>query len=90
MKAYLVSYDLRQPGRNYQPLYERLKAWKAVSVLESVWVIRWDSSAVRIRDDLQKHIDTNDGLLVAALTGESAWSRLKGNSAESLRNMVAA
>lgn len=89
-KRFVVSYDLRKPGQNYEPLWKRLAEWKAVRVLESVWIIRWDSTAEKIRDDLGKYIDANDGLLVAALTGESAWRSLRGNSAESLKNAVAA
>ncbi len=90
MKRFVVSYDLRKPGRNYEPLWARLKEWNAVRVLESVWIINWKSDAVTIRDDLKKHIDANDGLLVAVLTGESAWSHLRGNSAASLVNKAAA
>jgi hypothetical protein len=28
MTVYVVNYDLRKPGRNYQPLWDRLAAWK--------------------------------------------------------------
>jgi hypothetical protein len=75
-RKFVVSYDLRQPQRFYEPLWKRLGEWKAQRVLQSVWIIEWDSSCVAIRDDLQKYVDSNDGLLVAALTGESAWTKL--------------
>jgi hypothetical protein len=38
MALFEVSYDLRKPGRNYQGLYDRLAAWGAFRVLESVWM----------------------------------------------------
>jgi hypothetical protein len=80
MTAYEVSYDLRQPGRNYQPLWDRLKAWNAVRVLESVWIIPEAKSATAVRDDLVQYLDSNDGLLVSGMTGEAAWKNLKGSA----------
>ncbi len=86
MTVYAVSYDLKKPGRNYQPLWDRLAQWKAVRVLESFWVIDTNpSSAAALRDDLKQHVDVNDWLFVAGLTGETAWTgSLWGLSAEYL------
>jgi hypothetical protein len=88
MTVYLASYDLRKPGRNYQTLYDRLADWKAMRVLESVWVMSTASSAVTLRDDLKKYIDANDGLLVVALGGEGAWSELIGQSGQALKKLL--
>lgn len=65
-KTYLLSYDLRTPGRDYAKLYEAIKklANGYSKPLESVWIIRSANSASDIRDELQKHVDSNDGLLV--------------------------
>lgn len=77
MTWYVVSYDLRDPQRDYSRLYTRLDAWRALRVLESVLIIRVkQSSSSSIRDDLKKYIDSNDGLFVAKLTAEAAWSSL--------------
>ena len=80
MARFEASYDLRKPGRNYEPLYKRLADWRAVRVLQSVWIIETNSSAATIRDDLAKYLDANDGLLVTGLTGEAAWQKLEGMS----------
>jgi hypothetical protein len=80
MTVKAVSYDLTKPGRNYQSLWDRLGQWKAVRVLESFWLIDTASSAEAVRNDLRKHIDANDGLFVAALSGETAWHNLKPGS----------
>jgi hypothetical protein len=81
MTVYAVSYDLRKPGQNYQPLWDRLRQWKAIRALESFWLIEANAnSAAAIRDDLRKYIDDNDRLLVAALSGEAAWHNLKEGS----------
>lgn len=77
MAVFIVSYDLRQPGRDYQPLYNRLNEWRAVSGLESVWFINANTTAENLRDDLLKKMDQNDGLFVGVLRGESAWHNLK-------------
>lgn len=90
MSAYEVCYDLRQPGRNYESLWARLRAWGAVRVLESCWVVPEAASASALRDDLQAFIDANDGLFVAGLTGETAWAKLKGSSEQFLRQKFAA
>ena len=64
MTVYAVSYDLKKPGRNYQPLWDRLAQWKAVRVLESFWVIDTNpSSAAALRDDLKQHVASTTGCL---------------------------
>ncbi|GAA0613245.1 CRISPR-associated protein Cas2 [Paenochrobactrum glaciei] len=73
MASFIVSYDLRKHGRDYQALYSRLEEWKAIRILESVWLIKWNTTASKIRDDLKEKIDSNDALFVAKLTGEAAW-----------------
>jgi hypothetical protein len=88
MTVYVVNYDLRKPGRNYQPLWDRLAAWKAVRGLESMWFIATSSTAVQIRDDLKGYIDANDGLFVGILAG-AAWHNLQGQSDRFLLNQFA-
>lgn len=89
MAVFIVSYDLRQPGRDYQPLYDRLAEWKAISGLESVWFINWDTTAETIRDDLLTKMDKNDGLFVGKLSGQTAWKNLKGtNTSSTLKKWI--
>lgn len=80
MSVYIVSYDLRAPGRSYEPLYERLRSYTYAKALESVWLIDTGQSATAVRDNLKAVMDANDRLLVARLMGESAWSQLIGNA----------
>lgn len=71
--VYIISYDLKTPGRNYNSLFEAVKAyglwWHQTG---SVWIIVSSDSATNIRNNLIKHIDQNDQLFVAALKGEWA------------------
>ncbi|MFC5346270.1 CRISPR-associated protein Cas2 [Brevundimonas staleyi] len=74
MAVHIVSYDLKAPGRNYDPLWARLREFAFAKPLESFWLIDTTMSAAQLRDDLLKHIDKNDRLFVARMAGESAWS----------------
>ncbi|HET6388102.1 hypothetical protein [Hyphomicrobium sp.] len=77
MSKMLASYDLRKPGRNYQPLYARLDAWGAKRVLESVWILTANASPEEVGNDLLAYMDVSDGLLVVGLDGSAAWSNVQ-------------
>ena len=87
MTCYVISYDLRAPGRNYEHLYAAIKAYgKWAHINESVWAIVTDTNAVAVRDNLARHIDANDRLFVIKSGVEAAWRHsmcknewLKGN-----------
>jgi len=59
-----LSYDLRNPGRNYEPLWDELKRFGGRRVLESLWEFRSDQSPARLREHFKRFIDGNDGLMV--------------------------
>ena len=64
MALYFLTYDLRSE-RNYQKLYDELKNFNAVQVLESTWCFkRVNTSASGLRDYFLKFVDSDDGLLV--------------------------
>lgn len=64
--VYLITYDLRVPGRNYTSLYNAIKEnedWQ--HPIESTWFISSDLQAADIYDYLSQFIDKmNDRLLV--------------------------
>ena len=75
--CYIVSYDLRQPGRNYNDLYEALKSFEGWGKLtESCWALITKRDSVEIRDILLKYIDANDRLFVMKGGKEAAWRTL--------------
>lgn len=70
---YIISYDLRQPRRDYQTLYDELYRLQAQRVLESLWVVRRsNTSAVNLRDHLKEFIDADDRVLVAQF--DNRWA----------------
>lgn len=73
MAQYIVSYDLRAPGRNYQSLYGMLKS-AGVRILESVWLIQSDMGAAAVRDKLKSVTDQNDGIMVVELEARADWA----------------
>lgn len=80
MSVYQINYDLRKQ-RNYQPLYERIKAYpKWCRPLESCWVISSNQTPSQVRDHLMSVMDNNDGLLVTKLNGEAAWFGIETSS----------
>jgi CRISPR/Cas system-associated endoribonuclease Cas2 len=74
MKCYIILYDLKVPGRNYQQLYDAIQAygtWGKIS--ESAWAIVTTQNTTEIRDNLTKYIDSNDRLFVIKSGKEAAW-----------------
>lgn len=62
---YLITYDLRQPGRDYSALYEALRGLGAARHLDSVWVVRRANTSVEaLNDYLRRSLDANDLILV--------------------------
>lgn len=90
MKTYLIGYDLNKSGQDYDTLIERIKElangwWHH---LDSTWIIKSNSTAKAIRDDLKQYIDSNDELLVVALTGEAAWTGFNKRGSEWLKKSI--
>lgn len=74
MAVWVVSYDLRSPGQNYQGLYDAIKSVPWAHVLDSVWLIEAEGPASRIRDILKQKMDKNDGLIVVEFTEDADWA----------------
>lgn len=78
MPAYVISYDLVQPNRNYEPLYTRIKLFGTwARVTESTWIIVSDRTAIDIRDELIRVIDANDRIFVLKSGLEAAWQNVR-------------
>lgn len=89
MNRFLVSYDLLKQGQDYSKLISEIERLGGVKILYSEWVLKSTWSAVQVRDHLQQFIDTNDMLLVVALTGEAAWTSLMVSS-DRFKQLIAA
>lgn len=74
MPAYIVAYDLKKQGQNYECLNEKLTEFGTYWHMQgSVWIIVTEWTAAQIRDDLKPCLDRNDNLFVGKLSGQAAW-----------------
>lgn len=88
MTSMIIEYDLRSPGRNYDELYKAIKSYSVwAHITESTWFIKTSESCVQVRDKLLAHMDGNDRIFVAALTGVAAWSNVICDSEYLKRNL---
>lgn len=72
MAVYLISHDLKEPNKDYNPLFDAIKscgAWK--QYLDSTWFLTTYKTAKDIFDILEPHIDLHDNVLIVRITPES-------------------
>lgn len=75
---YLVSYDLKVPGKDYPPLIAALTRLQGVKILLSTWLVPSDASAADLREHIQQEgrLDSSDRLFAGELKNHAAWVRL--------------
>lgn len=92
MKQFSISYDLKQPGRNYSELYELIKTLAGDNCwqhpLESCWIIKaGDTVTVDfLSEQLRTVMDVKDSLLVVDITNCSYQGWLPRSFWEWMRN----
>ena len=87
MTSYMIGYDLVRPGKDYQNLIEAIKTYgNWWHCLDSTWIVKSNSTAAQIRDHLSHHVDANDRLLVADLSGNAAWRGFDDTCSSWLKN----
>jgi hypothetical protein len=70
MNTIQINYDLKKPGRNYEPLYDYLKSYATrCPLLDSCWLVRTTKSASQVRDELKDLVDRNDEVATFNVTG---------------------
>lgn len=89
MRVLSINYDLRQPGRNYESLYEAIKSYGTYwHALDSFWVVSTSQTAQQVRDHLSQFIDRNDRLIVVRMSGEAAWQGLPDQGSTWLKQQL--
>jgi len=81
MATMLVAYDLNRPHQDYANLYRRLEQvgsnwWHQ---LDSTWLIKTTLPEDQLRDELRRHIDADDELLIIDVTSRP-WAAAGFNS----------
>ncbi len=84
--SYFISYDLNNPGQNYDNLIEAIKKYGTYCKMnKSDWIICTNDDVTTIRNNLKKYLDSNDRLFVGKLTGAAAWSGYQESTTEWLK-----
>lgn len=76
MGKFLVTYDLCKPVQDYTKLISCIKLYASCKITESCWLIVTSQTAKELCTNLCHNIDSNDRIMVAALTGEASWLNL--------------
>ncbi len=75
MPSYIISYDLCEPGQDYENLINKIKSYATWGKInKSTWVVNSAERSTDIRNKLKPYVDRGDKLFVAKLTGEAAWT----------------
>lgn len=73
-KVLIISYDLVNPGRNYEHLLKQIKSYPEWARLGgSSYLIYTESGPVEVRDHLMTALDANDKLYVGTAPAPAAW-----------------
>lgn len=87
--CYIVLYDLCQPGRDYNRLYQALKSFPNWGKLtESAWAVVSEYGAVQLRDYLCQFVDSGDRLIVILSGKSAAWTKVLANDEWVKNNLV--
>jgi len=76
-RVLMISYDLVNPGQNYESLIQKIKAYSKWARLGgSAYLILTDKSPKEVRDSLAQVLDANDKIWVGVAPAPSAWKGL--------------
>ena len=78
MSKYIISYDLRKPDYDYQPLYDALAEISATHIQDSVWAVRSTSTAEVISDYLWQFMHNQRDRLLVVEMEENNWKNQNG------------
>ncbi len=74
MNVLFVTYDLVDPGRNYEELLKKIKAYHSWAKLGgSAYLIETNKRPTEVRDNLKTVLDQNDNIFVGTAVAPAAW-----------------
>ena len=87
MKNYIICYDLRSRGHDYDALVDYLETYPTRwHVLNSMWIVGPADSALAVAQGVRAHLGKDDKLFVQPLTHESAWCGFDENGSNFFRS----
>lgn len=85
MAFFVVSYDLKckkDEERDYDPITNALNEMDSCHTQNTVWYVSRDCSTAELRDDLKKHIQDRDFLMVVRFSSTPRWTRAKSGTSD--------
>jgi hypothetical protein len=77
MPCYIISHEVMK-DREYEPFRQAIKAYGTwARITYSTWAVVTDESAKQVRDNLLKHLGSDDRLFVVKSGVESAWHNVR-------------
>jgi hypothetical protein len=74
MSVFIITYDLHNPGQNYETLIKQIKSYGTWARLGfSCYLIKTNETVEAVRDNLLKSLDQNDKIYVGLAPPPSAW-----------------
>jgi len=83
LAVYLVTLDLTREDKAYRGLSDALKRYTHCQPQARIWFLDTEQKASHIRDELRRHVNPKDGIIVAqmkpqaAMMGETCHAWLK-------------
>lgn len=73
----IITYVLNKPEKEYEDFIKVIKGYRiSLKITEFTWFVSTPDSCISIMNTLKKHVDSNDRVFVAELTGTSAWQNI--------------
>jgi hypothetical protein len=80
MGVLLITYNLDDPTRDYQKLFDRIRelgdTWHNAEVLESVWFVRTEAAPDQARDHIKAAMKRDDYCFIAEIAGRPRRGRM--------------
>lgn len=73
MANFMIAYDLKQHGQNYNCITEKLKKLNAFHSQGSVWLYKGATNCKALRDHLKSCLDDNDELMVVEIADWASY-----------------
>lgn len=78
MAKYIISYDLRKPDYDYQPLYDALGNIGATHIQDSVWAVQSDDAGGDLAGYLWQYMHNQKDRLLVVEMREGNWKSWNG------------
>ena len=72
----MVNYDLNKTGKDYSGVINTIKSFNWAHPMESCWIISTNQSVTSIYNQIRKHTDDDDSLLVSEFNPNNVYGRI--------------